>query len=124
VTLIEGPSDDAVFISFMKEADYLWACYTPDYNQSSGVFGRALQLDKPTITRCGSQLARMQKLYGTGITVTYGDVEQLFASLDKKGCQPDRRPTASGKNIFLIARKRLRAACGMPEEGQSTNAPS
>ena len=39
-------------------ADAVWCCYALDYDQASGVFGRAIQLGLPVIVRKGSLLER------------------------------------------------------------------
>lgn len=36
--------------------DAAWACYAPDYDQSSGIFGRSFQFGKSCIVRKGSHL--------------------------------------------------------------------
>ena len=40
-------------------ADAVWSCYAPDYDQASGIFGRAFQLGIPAIVRSGSHIARL-----------------------------------------------------------------
>ena len=56
--------------------DVIWACYRPDYDQSSGIFGRALQLGLPTIVRAGSYLARLQEgLSNKGYQIPYADTD-------------------------------------------------
>lgn len=37
-------------------ADLVWCCYVPTYDQSSGVFGRAVQLGIPVVVRAGSMI--------------------------------------------------------------------
>ncbi len=39
--------------------DLVWSCYVPDYDQASGIFGRALQLGCPAVVREGSYLSRL-----------------------------------------------------------------
>ncbi len=45
---------DAEIESLYSIAKYVWACYKPDRDQASGVFGRALQLGVAAIVRSGS----------------------------------------------------------------------
>ena len=63
-------------------ADVVWTCYRPDYDQSSGIFGRAIQLDKPTIVRRESYLAVLQAGLGKqGYAVPYADPPAAVAAL-------------------------------------------
>ena len=45
---------DEELIALYEAGDVVWACYAPEYDQSSGVLGRALQFGKPVIVREGS----------------------------------------------------------------------
>jgi hypothetical protein len=36
----------------------IWACYAPEYDQASGIFGRAVQNNRPVMIRRGSHLDR------------------------------------------------------------------
>lgn len=47
---------DEELLSLYEIGDVIWACYAPDYNQASGIFGRSFQLAKNTIVRRGSHL--------------------------------------------------------------------
>lgn len=49
-------SDNELFALY-SEADFIWACYKPDYDQASGVFGRAIQLGKTPIVRARSVIS-------------------------------------------------------------------
>lgn len=73
--------DDEVLCVY-KWADIIWACYRPDYDQSSGVFGRAVQLQKPTVVRKGSYLATLQAGLGqTGFALPYDRPNEAAAIL-------------------------------------------
>lgn len=43
--------DESDFNFLLNKSDFLWAYYSSDYDQSSGVAGRAIQLKKQLITR-------------------------------------------------------------------------
>lgn len=45
---------DSELISMYEVSNYVWACYTSKYDQSSGILGRALQFQKKVIVRTGS----------------------------------------------------------------------
>lgn len=53
-------TDEDLF-SLYSKADLVWCYYSPEYDQSSGVFGRAIQLGIPTIIRKGSIVEKMTK---------------------------------------------------------------
>jgi glycosyltransferase involved in cell wall biosynthesis len=50
---------DCEFLTAIAVADWVWACYRPDNDQNSGVFGLAYQAGSKTIVRRGSFVARM-----------------------------------------------------------------
>ncbi|TIL54861.1 hypothetical protein [Mesorhizobium sp.] len=73
---------DAELESLYGIADMVWACYSPDYDQASGVFGRAVQFGAEPITRLGSVIAAFAKLNGINhIPVAYGQHEALAGLL-------------------------------------------
>ena len=98
-----------MFVSLMRQADLLWCCYNPIYDQSSGIFGRAIQIGRPTIVRKGSCLEGWQKEYGFGFAVDYGDIDALIAALDRPLTQTDRSQQNQG--IAERAMNRLTQAC-------------
>jgi glycosyltransferase involved in cell wall biosynthesis len=115
VATFPGPKDDAMFVSFMRQADLLWCCYNPIYDQSSGIFGRSIQIGSPTVTRQGSRLEEWQSEYGSGFAVAYGDTQSLLDALDQP-LTPDRPlelPDRSAQNlrIFQQAKDRLLQLC-------------
>ncbi len=69
----------------------MWACYAPDYDQASGIFGRAIQYKVPVILREGSLLQQFAQRYGVDIIpVTYGAVNEAATRISAI--------TASGSN--------------------------
>jgi len=73
--------DDEV-VPIYSMCDLIWVCYRPDYDQSSGIFGRAIQLDRPTVVREGSYLATLQtRLSREGIAVPYDRAGLAAAAL-------------------------------------------
>ena len=52
--LINKRISDSELVALYHAADVVWACYLPEYDQSSGVLGRALQYQKLVIVRRGS----------------------------------------------------------------------
>lgn len=54
-------TDDEV-LSLYKVADLAWCSYSPDYDQASGIFGRALQTGVTPIVREGSVVASVHAM--------------------------------------------------------------
>ncbi len=66
---------DSELSTLYAEADFIWACYRPDYDQASGIFGRALQLMKIPVVRSGSLIAAItHHLPVSAIELEYGDI--------------------------------------------------
>jgi len=105
-----GPEEDTTFVSYIKQADVLWCCYNPIYDQSSGIFGRSLQLNKPTLTRKGSLLNEWQTAYGSGLAVGYQDIDELLDGLTQP--VPTRSEPYPCTRFLQEAKERLVAACG------------
>ncbi len=61
-------------------ADAVWCCYAPDYDQASGVFGRAIQLGLPVIVRKGSLLEKTCLVEGLPHLAYDGNVESFDAA--------------------------------------------
>jgi hypothetical protein len=57
--LIDRMLTDDEFLGAYYTADVIWNCYAPQYDQASGVFGRAVQLGVPSVIRAGSYLERL-----------------------------------------------------------------
>jgi hypothetical protein len=61
-------------------ADIIWCCYAPEYNQASGIFGRAIQLKKYVIVRENSIISQFSKKEAIKslFLVEYHDTKSLF----------------------------------------------
>tara|TARA_R110002072_G_scaffold1559_3_gene12892 strand:- start:25134 stop:25715 length:582 start_codon:yes stop_codon:yes gene_type:complete len=66
---------DEEVLSLYKVADYSWCCYSPKYDQASGVFGRSIQTGVMPIVRRGSVISQ----FG----FSYLDVDDLLKNLEK-----------------------------------------
>lgn len=60
--LLDQRIEDNEFIHLYRRAHVIWSCYAPDYNQASGIHGRAVQLGVPVAVREGSYLEGMEKM--------------------------------------------------------------
>lgn len=60
--------------SLYEVADFIWGAYDPRYDQASGIIGRAFQLNRPSIVRRGSYMARlMAELGGRYIEIDFNE---------------------------------------------------
>ena len=50
---------EAELRDFYASADVIWCVYAPDYDQASGILGRAMQLGLPVVVRKGSLIHRL-----------------------------------------------------------------
>lgn len=50
---------DEELLSLYASADFVWCAYAPDYDQASGILGRAMQLGIPVVVRKGSLIERL-----------------------------------------------------------------
>ena len=57
--LINRRMSDGELIYMYRCANIIWSCYAPVYNQSSGIFGRAVQFGVPVIVREASYLEKL-----------------------------------------------------------------
>ena len=60
--LINRRIEDAELFYLYDKAHAVWSCYAPDYDQSSGIHGRAVQFGIPVIVRAGSLIESLGAL--------------------------------------------------------------
>ncbi|WP_139165891.1 hypothetical protein [Paracoccus tibetensis] len=70
-------------------ADRIWACYSAEYDQSSGIFGRAVQYGAVPIVRLNSRIHRFALIEGLEVETLDITTEQLALS---------RGPTCSSRS--------------------------
>ena len=85
---------EAELMALYAAADLVWACYRPEYDQASGIFGRAVQLSRLPVVRAGSLVARFARHFGLQ-TVELSDELPAAALLD-----PD--PSAEAPNLAAL----------------------
>jgi hypothetical protein len=61
VNVINERLEESKFIAFYEVADFVWCYYEPDYDQTSGIFGRAIQFGVIPIVRRDSIISRVAK---------------------------------------------------------------
>jgi len=73
--LVNRRISDEELLDFYAIADGVWCCYAPDYDQASGIFGRAVQFAKMAVVRRGSHLERFaQVLEHPAESIGWGDL--------------------------------------------------
>lgn len=82
-----------------REASVVWGCYAPEYDQASGIFGRAVQTGKPVAVRQGAYVERLAKiLEHPTLTVSWDDTAAAVAAL-KAAPPPADKPAAKVKTM-------------------------
>lgn len=105
--LIDRRISDDELVALYHVADVVWACYTPIYDQSSGVLGRALQYGRTAIVRKGSLASILAvKQSESVITCHFHSTEPLTVDLLRyaavpRGSVPSNAITYDYKNEFL-----------------------
>lgn len=91
----------------------IWCAYSPEYDQASGIFGRAVQLGIPVVVRSGSLIERMCKVERIShISIKKEDGCEVFAT------PPIREPRsvtfARTQRMRYESQRRLNSALGFP----------
>lgn len=60
--LVDRFVSDEELRDLYREATVVWACYAPEYDQASGIFGRAVQTGKPVVVRSGAYVQRLAEI--------------------------------------------------------------
>ena len=80
---------DGEMMSLYACADVVWSCYSPEYDQASGIFGRAVQHGVPTVVRVGSNLHSLStEIRHPTITLAWDNAMAASAALQTL---PERR---------------------------------
>lgn len=62
--LLNKRIDNDELFGLYQMADIVWSCYAPQYDQASGIHGRAVQLGIPVVVREGSYLEKLGEMIG------------------------------------------------------------
>ena len=80
--LIDRRISDQDLEGLYAASDFVWCFYTADYDQASGIFGRAIQFGKTPIVRSGSMIERFACDFGAhSIMADPEDLNDLAARL-------------------------------------------
>lgn len=107
--LVDRRISDEELEGLYAASHLIWCCYTPDYDQASGIFGRAIQFCRTPIVRCGSLIETFAQDFGAdAIPVDIDDLQGLALRLAQK---PDFYSDNSPDDLDRAARiGALRAA--------------
>ena len=102
--IIDRFISDVELESLYGIADAIWACYAPDYDQASGVFGRAIQWGVPVIVRESSVIAAFaDRACADYYPVAFGAHESLAAMLERLPSRQETTPALSEfDRIYLV----------------------
>lgn len=72
---------DEELLSLYESSDLIWCCYSPEYDQASGIFGRAAQLGRCPIVRQGSQMEALATLLNLSVIAVPWKADQAATIL-------------------------------------------
>jgi hypothetical protein len=74
--LIDRQISDDELMYMYRRADIIWSCYSPAYNQASGIFGRAIQFGVPVTVRKDSYLESLGRiLLHPTLALPFGNID-------------------------------------------------
>ncbi len=80
--LINRWIDNDEMFALYRSADLIWVCYAPDYDQASGIYGRAFQMGVPAVVRKGSFVDKISATLGYEIvSIPYDNPSDAAALL-------------------------------------------
>lgn len=78
VKVVDRYLSDGEVESLFPVSKFIWCCYSPEYNQASGVFGRALQFGKIPVVRAGSEIESYAEAWAVpAIALEYGSPKEI-----------------------------------------------
>jgi hypothetical protein len=101
--LIDRQLTTGEIASLYDVSDVVWACYSPEYDQASGIFGRAFQLNVPAIIREGASLNDLANRIGYApINIRWNDTTHAKqALLDALFVEKNGLVSQSGSAVAL-----------------------
>lgn len=120
--LINRRLEDGELLGLYEAADMVWSCYAPDYNQASGIFGRAFQTGVPGIVRDGAFLTALGAMLAhPTLAIPYDEPARAAAMLIDWAPRRNAPETTAAAVEAMIARTRdvFRAALGRGPVGDS-----
>ena len=103
--VVDRHLSDAELESLYGVADMIWACYRPDYDQASGVLGRAFQTGKTSVVRSGSVIEQYADYVGAKVlAIDYGEAARAVEAIDSRAGAADT--AANGVDVRSITAMR------------------
>lgn len=95
--LVDRFIDNNELFALYKSAGIVWSCYSPRYNQASGIHGRAVQLGVPVVVREGSYLEKLgEKIGHATLAIRFDDPQQAADKLLAWQPSPDNGENPAG----------------------------
>jgi glycosyltransferase involved in cell wall biosynthesis len=95
---------DTELESLYSISSLIWACYHPDYDQASGIFGRSAQFNKTCLVRQGALLDQIgADLSLTNVALTYGDTAGAVQKIKQAADDSLNCPPSLQVNPALLA---------------------
>ena len=119
--LIDRFIDDAELQALYARADLVWCCYAPEYDQASGIFGRAFQYGVPVAVRADSYIQRVAADLGHPHTVLdWGTPDDAAARLSAVAFGERSVPTESIEAVRRFSLESIQRALGSPRAQRAT----
>lgn len=97
LTLINEYLPKKSLLKLMSKSEYIWAYYDESYNQSSGIVGHAIQLNRKVFVRKGSLLGRLE--FSNILPIENIDDIPTFINKDRTP-HSDIGPLINSNNIY------------------------
>lgn len=102
--LVDRHISDEELESLYGVADMVWSCYIPEYDQASGIFGRAMQYGVPAVVRRNSLIDRLAtNIEAPVIRLDYDDVEEAALALRHAPQRPSKPEDLDRKAMLIGA---------------------
>lgn len=112
---------DDELMSLYGASDMVWALYAPAYDQSSGVFGRALQWGRPAVVRRGSQIHDLARYLETPVVDAPWDddagiVDAILSPVDQPAGESGAPDGLKSRTLEILGRHVLAGATPSPDQ--------
>jgi len=105
---------DADLFALYDAADVVWCCYAAQYDQASGIFGRALQFGRPVVVRENAIVERIARREGLPHLSLADGAPAQVRDLDALRAQASRSARGIGVALRHRAAGVLQRATGLP----------
>lgn len=103
--VIDRRLENEELLRLYEHANAVWSCYAPDYDQASGIFGRAVQFGVPSLVRSGSFLEKLASEHDhRHLAMPFDDLETAGARL--LSWRPEKRQAGDAQARAETMRER------------------